>query len=381
MCLMAIVMFFGSGVVVKSESANISTSAQAYVLMDANSGNVILANNEQEKLPMASTTKIMTALLTLEQTDLDTYFVVNPDAIRVEGSSMGLTEGDQVSLRALAGGMLLSSGNDAANSAAVKIAGSINAFADQMNLRAAEIGMKNTHFVTPSGLHDEKHYSTAYDMALLAKEALKNDSFRELCSSRKTKLVFGDPPFERWLSNHNRLLSYYDGCIGVKTGFTKTAGRCLVSAAERDGVTLICVTLNDPNDWTDHANLFDYGFSKVKSVKMTPDVSNVKLNLVGGLKDKISVQAPKEVMVSTIGNQKDLKQEVLIKPFCYAPIKEGDVVGKLCYKSGDAAVAEVPLTAQESVERKVTEVKQSLFDKIKSWFRKWTFLLERTRND
>lgn len=381
-CLAAVIGLVSSSTMVEGVSADsFAASAQAYLLMDASTGSVILSKNENEKLPMASTTKIMTALLTLEQTDLDTYFEVDAEAIRVEGSSMGLTEGDQVSLRALAGGMLLSSGNDAANAAAVRISGSIPAFSEVMNRRAEEIGMKNTHFVTPSGLHDEEHYSTAYDMALLAREALKNDSFRELCSSRKTKLTFGDPPFDRWLSNHNRLLSYYDGCIGVKTGFTKTAGRCLVSAAERDGVTLICVTLNDPNDWTDHANLFDYGFSLIKEVKLTPDTDGMKLDVVGGEANQVTVSAPEEVSVSFLGEEKKIESKVLIRQFCYAPIEQGDVVGKICYQSGDTVLAEVPLTAGESIERRVTEVELSFTDRIKAWFRKWASMLEQNRND
>ncbi|MBC8611712.1 D-alanyl-D-alanine carboxypeptidase [Massilimaliae timonensis] len=359
----------GSVPVVSARSADVyAQSAKAFVLMEAQSGTIILSGNEDVRLPMASTTKIMTALITLEQPELDTYFTVDPEAIRVEGSSMGLTEGDQVSLYALAGGMLLSSGNDAANSAAVRISGSIPEFAELMNQRAEEIGMENTHFVTPSGLHDEEHYSTAYDMALLAKTALENDRFRELCSSPKAKLNFGSPPFDRWLSNHNRLLSYYDGCIGVKTGFTKKAGRCLVSAAERDGVTLICVTLDDPNDWVDHANLFDYGFSLVQETVLKPDTTELAGNVVGGMADEFRVSAPKDAVVHTVGKPGDITEQILMKPFYYAPVQAGEVVGTVRYLSGDKVLAEVPLTVGEDVEQKITEVEKSFSDRIREWF-------------
>ncbi len=136
-----------------------------------------------------------------------------------------------------------------------------------MNERAQQIGMEQTNFVTPSGLDAQDHYSTAYDMALLAREAIRNEDFLSICSQTKITTEYGNPPYKRTLTNHNRLLSLYEGAIGVKTGFTKKAGRCLVSAAQRDGVTLICVTLNAPDDWNDHSALFDYGFSQVHTEK------------------------------------------------------------------------------------------------------------------
>ena len=146
---------------------------------------------------------------------------------------MGLVEGDQVTLRILAYGMLLPSGNDAANTAAVRIGGTTEAFVEMMNQRAADLGLKNTHFVTPSGLDAEGHHSTARDMAFLARAALKNPDFLAICSSKNAQLEFGNPPFKRWLKNSNKMLQNYEGAIGVKTGFTDEAGRCLVSAAQR----------------------------------------------------------------------------------------------------------------------------------------------------
>ncbi|MBP1549768.1 MAG: D-alanyl-D-alanine carboxypeptidase, partial [Oscillospiraceae bacterium] len=226
-------------------------SAESYVLIDAQTGTIIASDNEFKERPMASTTKIMTTLLLLESGNLDEEFKVDNAAIRVEGSSMGLCEDDIVTKRSLCYGMMLPSGNDAANQTAVLLAGNATEFAKMMNERAEKIGLKNTNFVTPSGLHDENHYSTAYDMALLTREALNNSYFREICGKQRVKIRFGNPPYERWLVNTNKLLYLYEYCIGVKTGFTDEAGRCLVSAAEKDGVTLIAVTLNAPNDWQD----------------------------------------------------------------------------------------------------------------------------------
>lgn len=242
-------------------------AARAAVVVEYETGKVLYEKNADLELPMASTTKIMTTLLTLESGDIDEWFTVDSEAIKVEGSSMGLSEGKIVTRRILAYGMMLPSGNDAANAAAVAVAGSIEDFVELMNEKAENFGLTNTHFATPSGLDDytDEHYSTALDMANLTRLALSNEIFREICGTKSICLQFGDGE-SFWLSNSNKLLSSCDGVIGVKTGFTDKAGRCLVSACERDGVTLICVTLSDPNDWYDHTNLYDYCFQMAGAV-------------------------------------------------------------------------------------------------------------------
>ena len=189
-----------------------AVSAKACIVMEATTREVFFSQNADEHLPMASTTKIMTTLLCLESGDLDTPFPVDNNAIQVEGSSMGLVKDDIVTKRALCYGMLLPSGNDAAGATAVKLAGSLSAFADLMNERAAQLGMQNTHFVTPSGLHDEQHYSTAYDMAILTAAALQNPDFREICGQATAKVTFGNPPYDRWLKNSNKLLTQCETC-------------------------------------------------------------------------------------------------------------------------------------------------------------------------
>ncbi|WP_024859943.1 D-alanyl-D-alanine carboxypeptidase family protein [Ruminococcus flavefaciens] len=328
-------------------------SAKAAVVISADTGEVIYAHNAAEKLPMASTTKIMTTLLCLESGGLYDEFTVDSEAIKVEGSSMGLREGDIVTKYALCCGMLLPSGNDAANAAAVKISGSIEKFAELMNDRAREMGLSKTYFVTPSGLEGEGHGSSAADMALLAREALKNDIFRDICSKSSIKLRFGAPPYERWLKNTNKLLTMYDGVYGVKTGFTDEAGRCLVSACERDGKDLICVTLNDRNDWNDHMALYDYGFQTARLMEV-PLPADITADIVGGSSEKIRL-APKESTVSVTtaaGVVNDFEFTVIGQPFLYAPIKSGEEAGKLRISYLGGEVETVPLYAAEDIAYK-----------------------------
>lgn len=340
-------------------------SAKGAVLIDAVTGEVLFEKNARQKLPMASTTKIMSAMLALESENLDEEFVVDPNAIKVEGSSMGLQEGDRVTMRALVYGMLLPSGNDAANAAAVRLCGSVEAFVQKMNDRAAELGLKSTHFVTPSGLDDDTddHYSTAYDMAVLAREALKNPDFREICGTYSAKLKFGNPPYERWLTNSNKLLNSCKGVIGVKTGFTDKAKRCFVSACERNGATLICVTLNDPNDWLDHSRLYDYGFTMFEKQRVPLDTSKFAVNVVGGTKDTVICKTKIPQMNMLRGKADEVTNEVYIDHFMYAPVAEGTQVGKVRYYYNGEVICEEPIVASESAGYKKSERKVGFFDK------------------
>lgn len=333
----------------------LAEQAKSAAVIEADSGCLLFGKDQDKRLPMASTTKIMSALLTLEQDGLDIPFTVDKDAIRVEGSSMGLREGDTVTLRALAYGMLLPSGNDAAGAAAVRIAGTKERFADLMNQRAEELDLANTHFVTPSGLDDKEHYSTAYDMALLAREALQNGEFAEICRKSSAKIQYGNPPYDRWLTNHNKLLKYYPGTVGVKTGFTDRAGRCLVSAAQRDDMTLIVVTLGCPDDWNTHMKLYDACFSKLRRRTVALPADPIPVAGAGFAAvqwDGWDVTAPAD---------EPLELTVAREPFLFAPVEAGRVVGKGVVKAGGAVVGEFTLRATESV---------TLPDPPKSWWKK-----------
>ncbi len=254
-------------VVISVNAESVAVSAKSAILIDAATNEVLFSKNEHERRGIASTTKILTTLIALEYGEPQREFVATQEAVKVEGTSIGLKPGDTISIKALAYAMLLESGNDAANVTAFGISGSITGFSALMNFYAQKIGMQNSNFTNPSGLTAENHYSTAYDMALLTSVAIKNPIFRKIVSTKSAVIDFGVPEVSRTLSNHNRLLNECEGVFGVKTGYTRASGRCLVTACERNGVTLIAVTLNAYDDWNDHKKLYDYGFSLYKDTK------------------------------------------------------------------------------------------------------------------
>lgn len=347
-------------------------SAQSAVLISAGDGAVVFEKNAHEQLAMASTTKIMTALLTLEEAARsgDPALEITGEMVRVEGSSMGLQEGNRLTLSNLTAGMLLASGNDAANSAALYLAGSQEAFGDMMNARAGEIGMKDTHFVTPSGLDDEEHYSTAYDMAILAREALENPEFARIAGSASLQVEFLEPAQKVTYSNHNKLLRIYEGCVGVKTGFTKKAGRCLVSAARREGTTLIAVTLNAPDDWNDHMALLDYGFQTVKTLSLDGGEIPGSLAVAGG--EEVPLRAGEGVTPTVpVEEAEGVVRRVLLPKFLYAPVEKGEKVGRVQYLAGGQEIYSVPILAAEGVEALLPEEPgfwEGLWQTVRGWF-------------
>ncbi|MBQ2943421.1 MAG: D-alanyl-D-alanine carboxypeptidase [Ruminococcus sp.] len=334
-------------------SDDVQVSASAFVLYCVDNSQVLLGRNEHTKMGMASTTKIMTALLTLEEAERADRVVEFTAEMTAEGSSMYLKKGDKVRLSDLAAGMMTVSGNDAANAAAIAIGTSKEGFAKLMNERAEAIGMKNTHFVTPSGLSDSEHYSTAYDMALLMNEAMKNEAFSELTSKSSVTVDFVYPQDQQvTYNNHNRLLKDYDYCTGGKTGYTISTGRCLVTSACHDGLTLIAVTLNDRNDWADHKALYEYGFSTYKAIGDFDDVTyNVKV--AGALKESVRVRAEqtKKAVVKTEEAER-IRCRVYLTPLVFAPVKKGDVLGCAVYTSDSKTVLKYNLVAQESTDYK-----------------------------
>ncbi len=251
-------IFLWSATTIKTHAQN---SAKAAITIEAQTGISLYEKNADEQLPMASTTKIMTALVALENADINQTFTVSETACKVEGTQIGLLAGDQISLNDLLHMLMMKSANDAAQTIAENISGSLEAFAELMNERAKQMGLTHTHFENPHGLPSDNHYTTARELALIAAEALKNDTFAQIVSTKKKKLDYHGLVIE----NSNRLLSSYEYTTGVKTGFTKAAGRCLVTSAKKDGVTLINVTLNDGNDWQDHTEMFEEGFRRVSS--------------------------------------------------------------------------------------------------------------------
>lgn len=325
-------------------------SAQSAILISGDDGTVIFEKNSHERLAMASTTKIMTALLTLEEAERagDPVIDITEEMVRVEGSSMGLQAGNRLTLTNLTSGMLLASGNDAANAAALYLGESQEGFAKLMNARAREIGMEETNFVTPSGLDDDEHYSTAYDMALLGREAMMNDEFARIAGSSALQVEFIEPEQRVSYTNHNKLLRIYEGCIGIKTGFTKKAGRTLVSAARREGTTLIAVTLNAPDDWDDHTAMFDYGFETVKTVQMGGEALPETLPVAGSDKQGVTLRMGQRLsMTLPIEQAQGVESRVLLPRFLYAPVMAGERVGRVQYLMGGEEIYSVPIIASE----------------------------------
>lgn len=340
-----------------------SVSAKSAVLAEGDTGKIVWSKNGDAVMPMASTTKILTALVAIENApDLSKEVKIDSAACGIEGSSIYLKEGEKLTLEQLLYALLLESANDCACAIAIEIAGSEEKFAEMMNTTAEKIGMTGSHFTNPHGLDDEEHYTTAEDMAKLAVHALKNETFAKIVSTYKTTIPMNGDEGTRLLLNHNKLLKYYDGAIGVKTGFTKRSGRCLVSAAERDGVRLIAVTLSAPDDWNDHKAMLDYGFSCFRHITLAEAGSVTHtVPVVGGESDCVILSNRDTVEITAPSDTPDPVCRIECPRFLYAPVKEGDVCGYACYYSGDKLISRIPLYATSGVSYKE---KTSLWKRI-----------------
>lgn len=319
-------------------------SAASAILVDGDSGRVLFEKNAHERRLIASITKLMTALVAVESTpDLTMPVTVKREWTLAEGSSIYLREGETLRLETLLYGLLLCSGNDAALAVAEACAGDVETFVEWMNLRAEDLGMKNSHFANPSGLNAEDHYSTAYDMALLAQEILGQPELRKIMSTKSIHLE------EHSFANHNKLLWQVEGCVGMKTGYTILAGRTLVSAAEREGQTLICVTLNDPNDWKDHAALLDYGFAAYpRQVLALKGRSFRTLPVEGSLNRFVTVETSHDVFYP-LGAEEQVRAKLDLPDNVTAPVEGGTVAGSLTFFLGEKEIGKTYLLYARSV--------------------------------
>lgn len=327
----------------------VEVNALAAAVLEAESGRLLFAHNADTPLPMASTTKIMTAVCVLENAELKTEFTVCKEATEIEGSSLYLRVGELFTVEELLYGLMLESGNDAAVALAIATAGDVESFVKLMNTKATEIGLKNTRFANPNGLPAEEHYTTAEELARLTAYALNVEGFEEICATR-TKVLESDGHITRYLNNHNKLLGSYGGMIGVKTGYTAAAGRCLVTAARRNGMTLVAVTLNDRNDWTDHRRMLDYGFGAYKMETVCKEGESVGIAVKEG-KTASVLGLVKETVRVCVPTDSDIEKIYDIKTLT-APVKAGQAVGKIKIYSENALIKEVPLYAQKAVGKK-----------------------------
>jgi D-alanyl-D-alanine carboxypeptidase len=309
----------------------------------------------------------MTALVAIEQGDLQRKVSVSPAAVGVEGSSIYLYEGEKLTLEELIYAMMLESANDAATAIAIEVGGSVEGFAEMMNKKALSLGLRDTHFTNPHGLDDPEHYTTARELGIIAYEAMKNETFKSVVSTYKKTIPLNESDGVRLLINHNKMLKGYAGAVGIKTGYTKKSGRCLVSAAEKDGVNLIAVTLNAPDDWQDHARMLDFGFSLFESRVLCHDGEySYTLPIVGGDKDYVTVKNIGETRITLPKSKGDLTCVTELASFAYAPISEGEKIGRLVFYSDGQRIATVPLYAAFGAER--TVYKKSLMDKLTALF-------------
>lgn len=336
-------------------------SAQAAILMEADSGRVLYEKDAHSRRLIASTTKLMTALVALESTPhLDKVITVKPE-YQAEGSSMYLKVGEELTLEELLYGLLLSSGNDAALAIAGGCAGKVETFVGWMNEWAAELGMKDSHFANPNGLDDTEHYSTAYDMALLARAALKNETLRQMVATRSITVA------GRSLINHNKLLWQYEGCMGMKTGYTEAAGRTLVTCAKRDGQTLICVTLKDRNDWEDHAALFDYGFQNWRVHPLARAGKTFRsLPVTGSLLPRAEVETAVDVRYP-LGAAERVRAKITLPKSVKAPVKKGAIAGKLTFFVGEDVIGETYLLYGADIP--ADAARPTLFQRMKDMLR------------
>ena len=340
-----------------------TVSAESAILIDADSGNILYSKNADRPMPMASTTKIMTALVAIERCDLNQKVKITEESVGVEGSSIYLVAGETLSLEELLYAMMLESANDAATAIAIAVAGDVESFADMMNQKASDLGLENTNFTNPHGLDDKMHYTTAAELAIIASEAMKNDIFKTIVSTHKKIIPQNDGEGARLLVNHNKMLDMYEGAIGIKTGYTKKSGRCLVSAAERDGVRLIAVTLNAPDDWQDHADMLDLGFDCYESVTLCKEGEFKYIqHVISGDLDNCVLTNVEEINATLPRIRGEIECTVELFKFSYAPIIKGEVIGYLVYTLDGREIAREQLCATHSVNE--IRYKKSIWDKI-----------------
>lgn len=326
-------------------------SAKSACLMNAITGDIVFEKNSDEKLPMASTTKIMTLLVALDKSEPDEAVRISANAAAQEGSSAYLKAGSEISMNDLLYGLMLNSGNDAAVAVAEHVSGSSEKFADEMNKLARKIGAYDTSIRNPNGLDQEEHYTTARDLALITRYALKNEEFRNIVSAKSHTAVYkdgngGETKVE--YINHNKMLSSYDGCIGVKTGYTKSCGRCLVTAAKRDEACYIAVTLNDPNDWQDHKEMLDVGFSGTRFIKAVE--SGECMRHLVSRDDECSLVAANDFTVPVDGSKgKNITIKVNLSEEIVPMLNKGEKVGNLDIYCDDTYVGSVDIVAEKDI--------------------------------
>lgn len=347
-------------------ASEVSISARSAAAIDVQTGRLLYEKSGDDKMLIASLTKIITAIVVIESgIDLDSQTTVSSRAAGKEGSSIYLKVGEKQSIRDLLYAVMLRSGNDAATAVAEAAGkGSEAKFVEMMNAKVEELGLKGTHFANPHGLDAKDHYSTAHDMAILTAYALRNPTFAEIVSTEVKTIPYPGQDYDRKLYNKNKMLNRYDGADGVKTGYTKAAGRCLVSSATVDGRQVAVVTLDASGDWVDHQRLLDYGFMRYKNVALAKEKEVVKtLPLEGGVETQVDILVGHEFNYPVRDDeQTKLRTESVLDDHLKAPVVAGEKVGEMKVFYEDKLLGIVPLVAAKDVRKK------TFWERIKSMF-------------
>jgi D-alanyl-D-alanine carboxypeptidase (penicillin-binding protein 5/6) len=365
LCFSFAVFAFGS----EKQDPAVASARSAGIVMEATTFRVLQGTNIDARLPMASTTKAMTALVVIEHCDMEAVVTVPKAAVGIEGSSIYLREGEKLTVKELLYGLMLRSGNDAATALAIHAGGSVQGFVKMMNDKAAELGLKNTHFCNPHGLHDNNHYTSAYDLAVIASVGIQNPVFKEICSARHVRISGDNEESIRDLYNKNKILSMYSGGNGIKTGYTKKAGRCLIASSLRDNMQVVAVVLNTPDMWEECMRLMDYAhdtYCMTKVVDKTQPAAEiaVKEGKVGGVYVRSASVYPAQDRYYPL--KKDgsevCKAEVIVPAALEAPHEKSQSIGKIQIKLCERLIFEEKLYTMDTIEKK------DFKDKIKDFF-------------
>ncbi|MGI6713054.1 MAG: D-alanyl-D-alanine carboxypeptidase family protein [Bacillota bacterium] len=334
--------------------ANTDLSAKAAVLIDTNSGRVLYSKNMHDRLPQASTTKITTALVVLENMSLNTKIQIPKNFVNPGESGICLEPGEIHTVEDLLYSLLLKSANDAATALAISTAGSESGFIEMMNKRVRKLGLNNTHYENPHGLHHDNHYSSAYDLAMITREALKNEKFRSFINTRCQTIPWPGHDYSRIVYNGNKLLNRYQGADGVKTGYTKQAGSCLVGSATRNGLQLIAVVLNSNQMYGEVSQLLDYGFNNYRKINYYEKGQTVRtISIKGGEQQKLQLLAAEHVSLAVKPEEiSQVEYNVNIPQKVYAPVKKGESIGNITVKLNNDVNMKVKLIAKENINSK-----------------------------
>lgn len=340
MAFLAVLLMLPRGHVAFADNIPNISAESAIIINEL--GETLFAKNAEERMLIASTTKLMTALVAVENLNVGDTVEIPSACCGVEGSSMYLKPGEQYTVRELLLGLMLVSGNDAAEALAYKVSGSETAFVVLMNRKAAELDMKSSHFENPHGLDAKNHYSTASDLAKLMLACVENETLREIIGIKTARIK------EQDLVNHNRLLWKYDGCICGKTGYTMAAGRCLATCSERNGTQFICVTLKAPDDWNDHTKLYDWAFANYEMRNLTEGLI-YDIPVVSGNRQRVHIKPKREIRVF-VNNEQEIKIVAEFPKFVFAPVNLGETAGSLCVIIDEKNIDSCDLVYAENAE-------------------------------